>query len=120
MRYNQLYIAGVHPGYDDTNVREGNEPFKREDGDYYKSRWEDAISMNPDWITITSWNEWHEGTEIEPSEEHGDKALEQTKDYIKEFKSGDPKRDVRTTWTQRCREINPDANTGYFNETDKR
>lgn len=88
MRYNQLYISGVHPGYDDTRVREGNAPFEREDGAYYKARWEEAISMNPDWITITSWNEWHEGTEIEPSIEHGDKALQQTKDYIVEFKSG--------------------------------
>lgn len=88
MRYNQLYIASVHPGYDDTNVREGNTPMERQDGDYYGKRWEDAISMNPDWIAIVSWNEWHEGTEIEPSVEHGNKALKQTKNYIEEFKSG--------------------------------
>lgn len=86
--YDQLYMASVHPGYDDRHVREGNIPMERQKGDYYKARWEDAISMNSDWIGIISWNEWHEGTEIEPSVEDGDKALKQTKDYIEEFKSG--------------------------------
>ncbi len=31
-----------------------------------------------DWVFITSWNEWHEGTEIEPSIEHGYDALDET------------------------------------------
>ena len=77
------------PGYNDTVVRDGNPPVSREEGEYYKNRWIDAITLNPDWISITSWNEWHEGTEIEPSQENGDLALQQTKQYIQEFKSGD-------------------------------
>ncbi len=39
-------------------------------GTYYRVRWEDALEHYPDWIVITSWNEWAEGTEIEPSQEY--------------------------------------------------
>lgn len=87
-QYGQLFAAGVTPGYDDHIVRPGNPPVARDGGQTYKESWERAISLNPDWITITSWNEWHEGTEIEPSVENGDLALNQTRTYIAEFKSG--------------------------------
>ncbi len=86
--FDQLFIAGVSPGYDDHLVRDGNPPLDRRDGLTYAESWEAALSLNPDWITITSWNEWHEATEIEPSVENGDLALNQTQDYIEIFKSG--------------------------------
>jgi hypothetical protein len=100
--HNQIFVAGVAPGYDDTVVRDGNAPFDRENGEYYKARWNDAISLKPDWISITSWNEWHEGTEIEPSVEHGDLALVQTKQFIQEFKSG------------KFSELSPYSNEGLY------
>ncbi len=87
-RAGTLFAAGVSPGYDDLVVRDGNLPRDREGGETYTMTWELALSLHPDWITITSWNEWHEGTEIEPSVEHGDLALNQTRAYIQEFKSG--------------------------------
>ncbi len=84
---NQIFIAGVAPGYNDTVVRDGNAPFDRKNGQYYEDRWNNALALNPDWISITSWNEWHEGTEIEPSVEHGDLALNQTRQFVQKFKS---------------------------------
>jgi hypothetical protein len=87
--FDQVFIAGVAPGYDDHKVRPGNPPLDRQSGNTYRQSWSNAISLNPDWITITSWNEWHEGTEIEPSIENGDLALNQTKLFIEEFKSGE-------------------------------
>ncbi len=39
-------------------------------GRYYRVRWEDALEPFPDWVVITSWNEWVEGTEVEPSDDH--------------------------------------------------
>lgn len=29
--------------------------------------WKDAVAQSPSLVTITSWNEWHEGTQIEPA-----------------------------------------------------
>ena len=32
--------------------------------------WRAAITAKPDRVTITSYNEWHEGTQIEPAKRH--------------------------------------------------
>jgi glycoprotein endo-alpha-1,2-mannosidase len=39
----------------------------RRDGRTYDSMWKGAIRSKPDGVTITSYNEWHEGTQIEPA-----------------------------------------------------
>ena len=50
----------------------------------------EAIKANPDWVLITSWNEWYEGSEIEPSYELGNKYLNLTDPYARRFLS-DPR-----------------------------
>ncbi|MGC8890962.1 MAG: glycoside hydrolase family 99-like domain-containing protein, partial [bacterium] len=52
----------------------------------YSNLWKFAINSNPNWIIITSFNEWHEGSEIEPSEEYGDTYINLTKEYSLKFK----------------------------------
>lgn len=69
-RTNLLFIPSVGPGYDDTRVRPWNKGNSRDrqDGAYYESGWQTAASCNGvDIISITSFNEWHEGTQIEPA-----------------------------------------------------
>ena len=39
----------------------------RRAGATYDGMWRAAIAADPDRITITSYNEWHEGTQIEPA-----------------------------------------------------
>jgi len=77
----------VIPGYDDTKIRDPGIDAKRRDGETYRTLWEQAIRAQPDWVLITSWNEWHEGSEIEPSYEHGDLYLELTSKYAARFKN---------------------------------
>jgi hypothetical protein len=89
-------IAGPHriacvtiiPGYDDS-VQPSRKPprpiTERFNGETYKVMWEEAIAANPDWVIVTSWNEWHEGSEIEPSVELGDKDLKTTKQFAPKF-----------------------------------
>jgi len=76
----------VIPGYDDTKVRKPGVKADRMDGQTYKILWESAISADSDWVLITSFNEWHEGSEIEPSWEDGDKYIKITGEYTKQFK----------------------------------
>lgn len=74
----------VIPGYDDTHLPDRKPPRPTTDrhaGQTYRVLWEQAIAARPDWILITSWNEWHEGSEIEPSAENGDRELRTTKSY---------------------------------------
>jgi hypothetical protein len=39
----------------------------REDGATYDSMWRAALAAHADVVTITSYNEWSEGTQIEPA-----------------------------------------------------
>jgi glycoprotein endo-alpha-1,2-mannosidase len=67
-RQNKLvFSCSVGPGYDDTRIRPWNENNKRErqNGEYYNTQWSSALSARPDFVSVTSYNEWHEGTQIE-------------------------------------------------------
>lgn len=75
----------VMPGSDARKAYKWNTQMNRLDGQTYRTLWGEAIKANPDWVIITSWNEWPEGTEIEPSLELGDKYLQITAEYSKRF-----------------------------------
>jgi len=69
-RKNSLWFSpSVGPGYDDTRIRPWNAVARkdREQGKYYQRMWEAALACNPDGVSITSFNEWGEGTQIEPA-----------------------------------------------------
>jgi len=76
----RLFALTVGPGYDDTRTgRPLPRPIvDRWGGETYRVLWRAALAENPDWVLVTSWNEWAEGTEIEPSREFGDAALRDT------------------------------------------
>jgi hypothetical protein len=62
-----LCAPSVGPGYDARRA-DGDPRVKvRRRGRTYDSMWRAAIAANPDQVTITSFNEWHEGTQIEPA-----------------------------------------------------
>lgn len=66
---NLLFVPSVGPGYDDVRIRPWNARNRRHrnDGAYYRSMWESAISSGAPVVAITSFNEWHEGTQVEPA-----------------------------------------------------
>ena len=65
----KIFIPCVGPGYVDTRVRpwNSNTTRERENGKYYDRMFGKAIDCGTDRIGITSFNEWHEGTQIEPA-----------------------------------------------------
>lgn len=65
----KIFIPSVGPGYIDTRIRPWNNANTkgRELGQYYNRQFANAILSQPEIITITSFNEWHEGTQIEPA-----------------------------------------------------
>ncbi|KAJ0003736.1 hypothetical protein NQD34_008834 [Periophthalmus magnuspinnatus] len=64
---NLLFIPSVGPGYVDTAVRPWNNHNTRNrvNGRYYETSLQAALSVRPEIVTITSFNQWHEGTQIE-------------------------------------------------------
>jgi glycoprotein endo-alpha-1,2-mannosidase len=66
-RLHLLCAPSVGPGYD-ARRGDGDPRVKpRRDGATYDSMWHAAIAAGADRVTITSFNEWHEGTQIEPA-----------------------------------------------------
>jgi len=51
----------------------------------YDWAWETALQYNPDYVLITSWNEFFEGTAIEPSKEYGDFYIKKTAEWVKRW-----------------------------------
>jgi hypothetical protein len=60
-------LPSVGPGYDATRATPDIRTKSRRDGKTYDSMWTAAVDSNADGVTITSYNEWHEGTQIEPA-----------------------------------------------------
>uniref|UniRef100_A0A1B6DUQ7 Mannosidase endo-alpha n=1 Tax=Clastoptera arizonana TaxID=38151 RepID=A0A1B6DUQ7_9HEMI len=63
------FIPSVGPGFIDVAVRPWNNRNirHRRHGNYYDVAWRSALNSQPTIISITSFNEWHEGTQIEPA-----------------------------------------------------
>lgn len=64
------YVPGINPGFSARRI--GYEDWvdtPRRDGSTYDDRWERmfAVGVEPALVAITTFNEWHEGTQIEPA-----------------------------------------------------
>lgn len=74
-------VAGIGAGYDDSAVQ-GRAPHQirsRMGGNTFKKDW-DALALNPpNWVILDGWNELHEGSDISPSMEYGDRYTFLTK-----------------------------------------
>eukprot|EP00760_Papus_ankaliazontas_P000434 PhM_4_TR10071/c0_g1_i3/m.46885/K15538/MANEA; glycoprotein endo-alpha-1,2-mannosidase len=68
-QHRKAFVPSVGPGYDDTKVRpwNGENTHYRHHGEYYNTTFRQAIHAGAKVISITSFNEWHEGTQIEPA-----------------------------------------------------
>ena len=85
----RLWVATTMPGYDDTRTDRADAfAVGRRSGDYYRETWAAALASQPDWVIITSFNEWVEGTMIEPSQGYGSLYLDLTHELATGFKSG--------------------------------
>jgi Glycosyl hydrolase family 99 len=72
-----LCAPSVGPGYDGLRAGEPPPIRPRRNGATYDELWAAAIAARPDVVTITSFNEWGEGTQIEPARpRHGYRGYE--------------------------------------------
>ena len=93
----KFWAPTVIPGYDDRQIYPHENSFVgRSHTTNYGSRltycgmWEDALSIDPEWVMICSFNEIHEGTEIDHSVEYGDLYMKLTQIYSTALKTGIP------------------------------
>lgn len=87
----KIRCATVIPGFDDTKVPGRPLPrptVKRNGTETFAALWRAAIKTDVDWVLITSFNEWHEGSEIEPSRQYGSAFLTANKLWATQFLKG--------------------------------
>jgi hypothetical protein len=72
-RRDLLCAPSVGPGYDARHATPDTRVRPRRDGRRYDAMWNGAVRANADVVTITSYNEWHEGTQIEPARPAGER-----------------------------------------------
>ncbi|HEY7380213.1 MAG TPA: hypothetical protein VH572_03310 [Gaiella sp.] len=70
-RLGLLCAPSVGPGYDARAATGDVRTRPRRQGARYDAMWRRAIRAKPDLVTITSYNEWHEGTQIESARAGG-------------------------------------------------
>jgi hypothetical protein len=80
----RFFAAGVWPGFNDSGVSgwgEGSRFYDRQNGSVYNNTWAAALKWKSPWVIIMTFNDWNEGTMIEPSLEFGNKYLYATAYY---------------------------------------
>jgi hypothetical protein len=85
--YGKTFIATVVPGFNNVVASDYSPAalesvVDRRNGVCYNSFWLIANASHPDGYSITSFNEWHEGTEIEPSIEYQYQYLNLTREHL--------------------------------------
>lgn len=61
-----LCSPSVSPGFESLRAEHTASIKPRDEGATYDNSWSGALAANPDQVSITSFNEWHEGSQIEP------------------------------------------------------
>jgi glycosyl hydrolase family 99 len=84
----RIWVASVCPGMDDRRIRGRQTPVfvDRANGAVYDDQWRSAVTTAADWVIITTWNEFWENTEIEPSVRYGTRFLDLTREWSARFK----------------------------------
>ncbi|HEX2515204.1 MAG TPA: hypothetical protein VH257_10895 [Chloroflexota bacterium] len=84
---NKLWVATVMPGGD---YAEGPPPWKyreRENGAYLEKAWRGALATNPSMVIVTSLNETHERSNIDPRPEWGTLYVDLNKRFADQYRA---------------------------------
>jgi glycoprotein endo-alpha-1,2-mannosidase len=106
-KFSLLFVPSLGPGYIDTRVRpwNGQSTRQRHKGSSYSLAWRTFLGLDLPVVSITSFNEWHEGTQLEPAipksiegytynsyfPDSPDCYLKQTSNWIGKFQAAKPK-----------------------------
>ncbi|HLF00425.1 MAG TPA: LysM peptidoglycan-binding domain-containing protein [Anaerolineales bacterium] len=90
----KLWVGTLMPGWDDSrsvgrpDLRTPSPAFARDrqGGAYYQATFNAVVGTSPDMLIIHSFNEWIEGSQIEPGTTYGDTYLNLTKQFSNQFK----------------------------------
>jgi glycosyl hydrolase family 99 len=82
------WVGGAYPGFDDSGCWGwGNGPrvVDRRGTLEYEETWKEVLRHKPPIIQISTWNDFQEGTTIEPAEPYGFTFVDLTEKYVGQF-----------------------------------
>ncbi len=82
-------FPGFHDIYKEVGVSEGYGFLDDQGGETFRFTLELALSNHPDMVQLITWNDYGEGTIIEPTEEFGYRYLEMVQDARRAMADGD-------------------------------
>lgn len=87
VRFGLHYVFSVQPGYDDRPLRGLSRPYIEDSLGFYLRDWRRVASAKYKGcsVYITSFNEWYEGTAIEPAIGVGEAFLDATRSMMAKF-----------------------------------
>ena len=71
----KYFVGTAMPGFDNRLTSSSPTYRPRSNGDYFRQSFTGVTQSNADWAVVTSFNEWVEGSQIEPSVTYGDQYL---------------------------------------------
>ncbi|GAB4560159.1 MAG: hypothetical protein Kow0047_06620 [Anaerolineae bacterium] len=85
------HVGSVGPGYDESAVYGLPDPqFRdRECGQFYEEGWDAILSSAATLVSIETWNEFHEGTDIAASREYSRTYITLTAQNVQRWKASD-------------------------------
>jgi len=72
----KYFIGTAMPGFDNRLASSSPTYRARSAGEYFRQSFTGVTQSNADWAVITSFNEWAEGSQIEPSATYGNQYLD--------------------------------------------
>jgi hypothetical protein len=80
-----IYIGGAMPGfwdvYKEHGQGEGYTTYDRQDGALFVKQLNAAKTAGLQWLQVSTWNDYGEGTNIEPTKEYGYQYLEKLQQF---------------------------------------
>lgn len=80
-----MYVGGAMPGFWDVYKQfgqgDGYTTYDREGGELFRRQLNAAKDAGLDWLQISTWNDYGEGTTIEPTEEYGYQCLAMLQEF---------------------------------------
>ena len=81
-----FFTGTAQAGFDGRAWHHPGRVISRRSGALYEELWEAVIETNPPMVTVCSFNEWGEGTQIEPAVEYGELYLDLTAKWAAIYK----------------------------------
>jgi glycoprotein endo-alpha-1,2-mannosidase len=82
------WVGLANPGFNDTGVNgwgNGSRVTERRGTAEFQDHWNEVLKYKPDAVQIATWNDFEEGTTIEPAEEYGFTFVNETEKNVQRF-----------------------------------